>query len=102
RISSRCSSRKPRCAGSCAARTGAISWPSSNMTTKRMDSSVGGLMARRDSVACFNHSLDLGGLLEMIQPVGLNPPGGGLHQKRRVVVLVGKERVERDADRFTL
>ena len=44
------------------------------------------------------YAQDFFSFLKMIEPVGLYPPGSDLHQKRRVVIVVGKEGIKRQAD----
>ncbi|WP_457282853.1 hypothetical protein [Polaromonas sp. P5_D5] len=48
----------------------------------------------------LNQTPDLQRFLKVVQPVRLDPPFCGFHQEFRVVILVGKKRVERHADVF--
>ena len=48
--------------------------------------------------ALADHRFDLGSLFKMIQLVGFDPPARRFHQLYWVRVLIGKERVKRNAN----
>ena len=54
------------------------------------------LLPGADQLANFDR------FLEMVESVGFYPPLGSFHEEVGVVVAVGKERVEREANAFSL
>ncbi|QWL04630.1 hypothetical protein JV206_11435, partial [Shewanella indica] len=50
----------------------------------------------------LHHLQNFVGLLKVIQFVGLDPPASGLHEQLGIIILVGKEGIEGDANILAL